>query len=118
MSEKASGKGQSEFDVPDGMTVYFMGFLRRGPTWTPDVTPETERLQADHLAHIGRLGQSGALILAGPFLDGGDLRGIFLFRTESQAAAEALAAADPAVQAGRLIVDIHPWMTQAGVLPD
>ncbi len=68
---------QNDFDLPEGMTVYYLGLLRRGPAWTPEVTPATEQLQADHLAHIGRMDESGALLMAGPFLDGGDLRGVF-----------------------------------------
>jgi len=117
MNDSTSNAENDAFAAPEGMTVYYMGFLRRGPSWTPEVTPAIEQLQAAHLAHIRQMGESGALLLAGPFLDGGDLRGIFLFRTASQAEAEALAAADPAVRAGRLIVDIHPWLTKAGVLP-
>ena len=118
MSEPDANEQQDEVALPEGMTVYYMGFLRRGPEWSPEVTPAGEQLQADHLAHIGRMAESGALVMAGPFLDDGDLRGVFLFRTESQATAEALAAADPAVRSGRLIIDIHPWMTKAGILPD
>ena len=45
------------------------------------------------------MAEQGNLLAAGPFLDDGDLRGIFLFRTTSLAEAEALAASDPAVRA-------------------
>jgi hypothetical protein len=31
--------------------------------------------------------------------------------------AKALTASDPAVQAGRLAMEIHPWMVPEGVLP-
>lgn len=118
MSDAGSERPHGDLELPAGMTVYYLGLLRRGPAWTPEVTPATEQLQVDHLAHIRSMAEAGALLMAGPFLDGGDLRGVFLFRTGSQAEAEALAAADPAVRAGRLIVDIHPWMTEAGILPD
>ena len=104
--------------VPIDMTTYFLGLLRRGSTWTPEETDETERIQNEHLAHIRQMFEDGALILAGPFTDGGDLRGLFLFGTATIEEAQELAAADPAVRAGRLIVEIHPWMVPSGVLPD
>ena len=57
------------------------------------------------------------LVVAGPFGDNGNLRGIFVFRVASLDEAKQLSATDPAVQAGRFVVDVHPWMVPAGVLP-
>ena len=57
-------------------------------------------------------------MLNGPVLDGGDLRGVGVFRVGSLAEAQALSDADPAVQAGRLISEIHPWMIFKGILPE
>lgn len=91
------------------MTTYYVGFLYRGLRWTPEQTPETEALQKGHLANIQKLAQEGKLLLAGPFTDGGDLRGIFVFRVGSMAEAQALAESDPAVKAGRLRLEFHPW---------
>jgi len=42
---------------------------------------------------------------------------VFVFNTESADEARAWAAADPAVQAGRLVVEIHPWLVAAEVWP-
>jgi uncharacterized protein YciI len=92
------------------MTVYYVGLLRKGPAWTPESTAETERLQAAHVANNRRLVALGKLMLVGPCLDDGDLRGINVYRVESVAEAQALADSDPAVQAGRLAYEIHPWM--------
>lgn len=91
------------------MTTYQVGFLRKGPKWTPGDTPELKALQAAHLAHIGKMAETGKLILAGPFADGGELRGLFIFRVDSLEEAKALAEQDPAVKAGRLIIEWHPW---------
>jgi uncharacterized protein YciI len=44
-------------------------------------------------------------------------RGILIFKTATMEEAKALAGNDPAVKAGRLVVEIHPWMVQKGVLP-
>jgi hypothetical protein len=38
-----------------GMRIYYMGFLTRGPAWTPEQTDATRVLQEAHLANIGRL---------------------------------------------------------------
>jgi len=100
------------------MTTYYVGFLKRGPAWTPEETDETRRLQQEHLAHIGRMAESGDLLLAGPFTDGGDLQGMFVFKVASMEAARALADADPAVAAGRLVVEIHPWYSAEGIRID
>lgn len=97
------------------MTTYYLALLRRGPAWTPAQTPEVERLQETHMANIGKMAGEGKLVVAGPFGDDGDLRGIFIFKVGSLAEAKALCGQDPAVKAGRLIAEVHPWLT-AGAL--
>jgi len=103
---------------PIEMTTYYVGFLYRGPKWTPEVTPEVERLQEEHMANIRRMADSGKLLLAGPFSDGGNLRGMFVFQVDSMEEAKALADADPAVKAGRLTVEMHPWYSAKGIRVD
>jgi uncharacterized protein len=106
------------FEIPQGMMVYYLRLLKKGPLWTADETPDVERLQAAHLAYGQRLRDMGALILNGPLLDNGEIRGVGVFRVGSQAEAQALSDADPAVRAGRLITEIHPWMIFKGILPE
>ena len=102
---------------PLKMTQTFLAFLTRGEKWTPEKTPATEEIQKGHMANINRLAEMKKLVAAGPFGDNGRLRGIFVFRVGSLEEAKALTATDPAVQAGRLAMDIHPWMVPEGVLP-
>jgi uncharacterized protein YciI len=99
------------------MTRYYFGMLRRGPRWTAERTPETAKLQADHLSNIRALGKTGKLVIAGPFEDGGDYAGVFIFKVDTLEEARALADTDPAIKAGRLVIDIHPWMVAKGSLP-
>lgn len=95
------------------MITYYLVFLRRGPNWTAEITPEIEELQRQHMAHINRLADSGDLILAGPFLEqSGDnaLAGLFIFKVESMQTAKELTQSDPAVKAGRLTYEVLPWL--------
>lgn len=103
-------------EIPPGMALYYMVFLQRGPKWTPEVTAETTKIQEGHMANIRRMAETGELVMAGPFLDDGALRGIFVFKVDTEAKARALLESDPAVQAGRLVGEIHPWMTDARVI--
>jgi uncharacterized protein YciI len=89
----------------------------RGDKWTPEKTPATEAIQKAHLANIQRLADMKKLVVAGPFGDNGRLRGIFVFRVDSLEEARNLASTDPAVQAGRLALVIHPWVVPEGILP-
>ena len=100
---------------PDyAMTTYQVAFLKRGPKWTPQSTPETQKIQQGHMAHIGAMAKTGKLILAGPFADDGDLRGMFVFKATAEEARQ-LAGQDPAVKSGRLLLEWHPWYSAEGI---
>ena len=102
---------------PFKLTTAYLALLTRGAKWTPEKTPATEELQKAHMANIIRLAEMKKLVVAGPFGDNGQLRGIFVFKVASIDEARALTETDPAVQAGRLAIEIHPWLVPEGVLP-
>ncbi len=104
--------------LPPNMTVYYFGLLTRGPKAAEIPKEQLPALQAGHMANIQRLAKEGKLLVAGPFMDDGDWRGIFIFKCASLEEARALAASDPAVQAGRLAIEIHPWLTMKGSIRD
>ena len=97
------------------MTNYIMGLLRRAPNWTAASTEETQRIQEGHMANIRKMAATGKLIVAGPFTDNGVLRGVLIFQNTSMDEAKAMADQDPAVKAGRLVVELHPWFAAAGL---
>jgi uncharacterized protein YciI len=98
-----------------GMKSYVMAFLKRGPNRDRD-SSEAAALQRAHLENIGRLAEAGKLVLAGPFLDTGALRGIYLFDVPTVEEARALTATDPAIQAGSLVMELKPWYGSAALM--
>ena len=63
-----------------------------------------------------RMAEEGTLVLAGPFLDNGEVRGIYIFNVATVKEAEALTKTDPAIQAGRLVMELHPWYGSAALM--
>ena len=98
-----------------GMRRYVMAFLKAGPNRDQDAA-EAERLQRAHLDNIRRLGDAGKLALAGPFLDDGELRGVYVFNVATIEEALELTASDPAIKAGRLVMELHPWYGSAALM--
>ena len=98
-----------------GMKQYVMAFLKKGPN--RDRTPEeAAKLQKAHMDNIGRLATEGKLVLAGPFMDDGDIRGIYIFNVTTIEEAKKLTETDPAIQAGSLVMDLHPWYGSAALM--
>lgn len=98
-----------------GMRQYVMAFLKRGPNRDRDST-EAANLQRAHLENIGKLAEAGKLSLAGPFLDDGEIRGIYIFNVKTVEEAKALTETDPAIQAGSLVMELHPWYGSAALM--
>lgn len=98
-----------------GMKKYVMAFLKAGPNREQD-SVQTVEIQRGHMKNIQRLAEEGKLILAGPFMDNGELRGIFLFDVKTVEEAEQLINTDPAIQSGRLIMELHPWYGSAALM--
>ncbi|HLE92843.1 MAG TPA: YciI family protein [Anaerolineales bacterium] len=103
------------------MTIYYIFLLKKGPTRSPDETPEIDASQEAHLANLKRLGDMGRLVINGPLLDSfaisGEIRGVGVLKTESLAEAQGLISTDPMVKAGRLIFELHTWMVNKNILP-
>lgn len=92
---------------------YFLVLLKAGSNKSID-SLQREKIQEGHMANIRRLAKLKKLVVAGPFGDNGDLRGIFIFDVPTKEEVETLLQTDPAIKAGRLSYEIHPWWTQPG----
>jgi uncharacterized protein YciI len=102
---------------PADLSTYYFGFLKKGAAWTAERTPETQKIQEGHMAHLNASAKTGKLVIAGPMGDNGDIRGILVYKTSTVEEARAIAEADPAVKAGRLRVELHKWFVTKGALP-
>jgi uncharacterized protein len=98
-----------------GMKKYVMAFLKAGPNRNQD-SVTAAGLQAAHMANIERMAKAGDLVVAGPFLDKGEIRGIYIFNVESIEKAKELTETDPAIKAGRLVMELHLWYGSAALI--
>lgn len=108
-----------EFEMQKGdstiiLKQYFFCILLRGDSAEEFTEAELEALQQKHLDNINRLKDEGKVVIAGPFGDDTEKRGILIFDVATLAEAEAAVKTDPAVQAGRLSYEMHPWWTVKG----
>jgi uncharacterized protein YciI len=110
-AEAAKRTGADEY----GMHGYIFAILREGKAKRPEAK-ELEKLQAGHLKNIMRLGDEGKLVLAGPFMDDGDMRGIFIFNVKTVEEAKKLVETDPLVAGGFLELEFHPWYGSAALM--
>ncbi len=101
-----------------GMTIYYMFILKKGLAWSPESTPEIEKLQEAHLANYRRLEEEGKLIVTGPFLDSfqleGEMRGAGVLKAGSYDEALEWISTDPMVKVNRLTFELHAWMVKEG----
>ncbi len=97
-----------------GMKAYVMAFLKTGPNRDLD-SAATAKLQEAHLKNIFRMADEGKLLIAGPFMDDTDIRGIYIFDVRSVEEAKKLTESDPAIKAGSLVMELHPWYGSAAL---
>lgn len=98
-----------------GMKQYVMALLKKGPNRDQDSTTAAQ-IQKGHMDNINRMAKEGTLVLAGPFFDDWEVRGIYIFNVETIEEAEKLTNTDPAVQSGRLVMELHPWYGSAALM--
>ena len=104
----------TEGDTTYTMKQYFICFLNKGPNRDTSDSLAVAKIQKGHLAHLDSLANEGKIHIVGPMGDDGDIRGIVVFDVATKEEALALEGADPAVKAGRLVMEVHPWWTAKG----
>ena len=96
--------------LEDQVSQYWFVMLTKGNNRSQD-SLMAAKIQEGHMANINKLYEEGKLKVAGPFGDDGDWRGIFIFDIATKEEAEKILKTDPAIAAGRLNYEIHPWWT-------
>ncbi|MBX7173399.1 MAG: YciI family protein [Pyrinomonadaceae bacterium] len=97
-----------------GMKAYVFAMLKRGKIKFDDA--QRQELINGHMKNIGRLADEGKLVLAGPFMDDQDWRGIYIFDVKTVEEAQKLVETDPAIKAGVFEVELHPWYGSATLI--
>lgn len=97
---------------PDTKPKQFIYVLRLVPRLHSDAawTKEDEMVIARHLTRFRQAVEKGELILAGRTKEPGDKTfGIAIFEAPDEAAARAFMESDPAVVAGLMTAELHPF---------
>jgi uncharacterized protein len=79
----------------EDLKEYYFVLLHKGPHRDQD-SASTAEIQRAHLDNIGRLMREGKMVVAGPFLDDGDLRGVFIFDAATREEVEKILQTDAA----------------------
>ena len=112
-------QAQRTFDATVGDTTYhmkqywFVLYTRGADTTAMDSATSASLLKA-HLEHQQAQSDRGLIIMAGPFGDNGDWRGMLLYDCETKEEVEGYLKRDPFVMRGRLKYEIHPWWGAMG----
>jgi len=102
--------------TPQGMEQYTLVLMKRGDKWNPDA-PDFVDAMKQRNAFVKQMTAQGNIAVSGlfPSSDPGELRGVVIFRVVTEQTTT-LTKDDPAVKAGLLKPEIHPWITGIGVL--
>lgn len=104
---------ETKTETPKLKQYYFV-MLVRGPNANTIDSLSLVKIQEGHMANINKMAKSEKLQIAGPFGDDGNWRGIFIFDVATEEEVKELLKDDPAIQAGRLAYEIHPWWSMPG----
>lgn len=116
----AQAQDQREFSYTEGDTTYTMKryvfmLLNKGENRSQD-SIQAAKLQEQHMNHLNTLAEAGKVIVAGPFEQGGEHRGLLIFDVATVEEALQLEGEDPAVKAGRLSMEAFYWWGAKGTV--
>lgn len=98
-----------------GMRQYVLVFLKQGPTPVQDSIAKG-KLLGEHLKYLADLMDQRKMLILGPILEENEIGGICIYESSNVEEVRALAEADPAVKAGDLMVEAHPWYSSAAIM--
>lgn len=98
----------------NGMKQYVFATLKRGTKKFEEA--ERATLLKGHMEFINSTAKAGKLVLAGPFGDDKDVRGIYIFDLRTVEEAQKMIEADPSIKAGLFEVELRPWYGTAALM--
>lgn len=96
-----------------GMKIYSIVYLKAGAISDAGVTAAATQKQ--HLKYLKNLMDKATMLILGPIMEEASISGICIYNTTVDEAKK-LAEADPAVIAGELTVEVHPWYGSAALM--
>lgn len=106
---------KSKEEVKWEMKMYYFVFLNAVKDRPKLDSAEAMEIQKGHIANLERMFYEGKSKLAGPFMDGGEMRGIVILDVSSEEEARNELSHDPAIIKGRLEAVIKQWYGPAGL---
>jgi hypothetical protein len=105
--------------IPFQLAQHTLCILKKGTNWnTPQDWASTSDSVFGLLPGLEADFRSGALAVAGPFLDAGDKLGVLLFYATNEAPIRARLEGEPAVANGRVAFELHRQFLGKGTLHD
>ncbi len=98
-----------------GMKSYVFVILKTGEAKITDQKKRKELFDG-HFSNMGRLAKEGKMVLAGPFVEGGEKRGLFILNTKSIEEAKQMVESDPAVKAGIFDYELTKYYGSAALM--
>jgi len=80
------------------MKTWFVRLIPPRPTFAQDITPAESNIMEAHSNYLRGLFRRGVCLFAGPVFDPSGVYGIAVLAAEDEAAAHAIASADPCVK--------------------
>ena len=98
-----------------GMRIYTLVLLTPGErTYIPQA--ERDSLFRGHMANIGRMADTGQLVMAGPFEENPSYAGLYIFTTPTKAETLPLLQSDPAIAGGAWAAELYEWYGSAALM--
>jgi uncharacterized protein YciI len=95
-------------NVPKNMKPYFLCILEKGEKWIP--VQFADPAMREHLAYMRHQVEAGKLVVVGPALDKGRVRGVAIINAASLEDAKKIVNGDKMGQSGYLVAEIHSVM--------
>lgn len=103
----------------DAVMKEYVFVIYNRPKDRPEFSDEfSEKTQAAHLAHNHEMKEKHKMLIAGPFEDGGKMRGILIFNRADMEAVKKIVGADPWVKAGGLEAEFFKLYVAQGAFGD